>query len=88
MGHRKLQGRTVDQLTEHFAGLALSAAKASASEAAELRSEIQDIEDELKARGPEHHRDLLPLATHPDETVRFEAVAATFRMMLAPATAR
>lgn len=81
MGERKLQGRTVDQLAERFAELALAAEKASADKAAGFRNEIQDIEDELKARGSDHHTDLLPLAMHLDETVRFEAMAATFRMM-------
>jgi len=81
VGERKLQGRTVDQLTERFAELVLAAEKASAEEAAGFRNEIQDIEDELKARGSDHHTDLLPLAIHPDETVRMEAMAATFRMM-------
>lgn len=81
MGARKLQGRTVDELADRFAELVLLAEKASADEAARFRIEIQDIEDELKARGPDHHADLLPLTMHPDEAVHFEAMSATFRMM-------
>jgi hypothetical protein len=82
VGDRKLQDRTLDQLTESFVELVLSSAKASLSESDVLRAGIQDIEEELKARGSEHHTDLLPLAAHSEEAVRFEAVAATFRMML------
>lgn len=81
MGARKLEGRTVDELADRFVDLVLLAEKASADEAARFRIEIQDIEDELKARGPDHHADLLPLTMHPDEAVHFEALAATFRMM-------
>lgn len=81
MGKRKLQGRTVDQLAERFAELVLLAENGSDAEAAGLGNEIQDIEDELKARGPDHHMDLLSLAMHSDETVRLEAMAATLRMM-------
>ncbi len=75
MNRRKLQDKTIDELTERFAELVLSGAKAPCAE-------IQEIENELKARGSEHHRDLLPLASHADERVRFEAVAATYRMIL------
>ena len=75
MNRRKLQDKTIDELAESFAELVLSGAKAPCAE-------IQEIEDELKARGTEHHRDLLPLANHANETVRFEAVAATYRIML------
>jgi hypothetical protein len=75
LNRRKLQDKTIDELAESFAELVLSGAKASCAE-------IHEIEDELKARGAEHHRDLLPLASHADERVRFEAVAATYRMML------
>jgi hypothetical protein len=75
VGRRKLQDKSIDELAERFAELVRSGAKAPCAE-------IQEIEDELKARGPEHHTDLLPLASHADETVRFEAVAATYRMRL------
>jgi hypothetical protein len=75
LNRRKLQDKTIDELAESFAELVLSGAKAP-------YTEIQEIEDELKARGTEHHRDLLPLTSHVDERVRFEAVAATYRMML------
>lgn len=81
MGERKLQGRSVDQLAERFAELVHLAERAPEAEAAGPRDEMQDIEEELKARGEDHHTDLLPLAMHSDETVRFEAIAATFRMM-------
>ncbi|MBM3543990.1 MAG: DUF2019 domain-containing protein [Alphaproteobacteria bacterium] len=79
---RKLQDRTIDQLAENFAALVLSASKLPASKADKLRSEIIEIEDELKARGSEHHTDLLPLADHPDVVVRYEAVAATWMRSL------
>ena len=82
MGDRKLQDRTFDQLTESFIELVLSVAKAPLSESDVRRAGIQEIEEELKARGPDHHTDLLPLAAHSEEAVRFEAVAVTFRMML------
>jgi hypothetical protein len=82
VGRRKLQDLTADQLAKRFAELALSSAKAHASEATRLRGDLQEIEHELNARGADHHTDLLPLAGHPDETVRFEAVAATFRIAL------
>jgi hypothetical protein len=82
LNRRKLQDKTVDELAESFVKLVLSSAKTPGVEAANLGSDIREIEDELKARGTEHHRDLLPLASHTDERVRFEAVAATYRMML------
>ncbi len=82
MKRRKLQDKTIDELTESFAELVLSGANTPGVETTRLRADIQEIEDELKARGTEHYRDLLPLANHADETVRFEAVAATYRMML------
>jgi hypothetical protein len=75
LNRRKLEDKTIDELAESFTELVLLGAKAPCAE-------IQEIEDELKARGTEHHRDLLPLASHADERVRFEAVAATYRMML------
>jgi hypothetical protein len=77
---RKLQDKTIDELAEGFVELVLSVAKTPSVET-RLRAEIQEIEDELKARGTEHYRDLLPLTNHANETVRFEAVAATYRMM-------
>jgi hypothetical protein len=79
---RKFQDSTIDQLAECFAELVLAAANAPISETDRLQDAIREIEDELKARGREHHTDLLPLAQHTDERVRFEAVAATFRIML------
>ncbi len=82
MKRRKFQHRTIDQLVARFVELVSSGAKAEVSEADRLCTELQEIEDELKARGQEHHTDLLPLAAHSDEMVRFEAVAGTFRMML------
>ena len=82
MERRKFQDSTIDHLAERFAELALGAADAPISETDRLQDAIQEIEDELKARGPEHHTDLLPLAQHTDERVRFEAVAATLRIIL------
>lgn len=82
MKHRKLQDKTLDELTKSFAELVLLSASAPVSKTDAFRTRIQEIEDELKARGADHHTDLLPLAGHPDETVRFEAVAATFRIAL------
>ena len=82
MKRRKLQDKTIDELAESFVELVLSGANTPGVETTRLRADIQEIEDELKARGTEHYRDLLPLANHADETVRFEAVAATYRMML------
>ena len=79
---RKLQDKTINKLAESFVELVLSGANTPGVETTRLRADIQEIEDELKARGTEHYRDLLPLANHADETVRFEAVAATYRMML------
>lgn len=81
MQGRKLQDKAIDELTESFVELVLAVAKTAGGETS-LRAEMREIEDELKARGAEHYRDLLPLANHTDETVRFEAVAATYRIML------
>jgi len=72
VGRRKLQDTTVDQLAERFLELVLSSAKATLSESDVLRASRQEIEDELRARGPEHYRDLVPLAGHAEETVRLK----------------
>ena len=81
MAERELQGRTLDQLLERFAELVSLADGAPEGEAIVFRNEMGQIENELKARGPDHTNGLMSLAMHPDETVRMEAMAALFRIM-------
>lgn len=88
MNRRKLQDKTIDELAESFAELVLSGAKAPCAE-------IQEIEDELKARGSEHSRDLMPLASHGDQrrallslydhpNLQVRLIAVTNSLALAP----
>ena len=81
MAERELQGRTLDQLLERFAELVSLADGAPGGEAIVSRDEMGQIENELKARGPDHTNGLMSLAMHSDETVRMEAMAALFRIM-------
>ena len=86
----KLQDMTDEQLVERFAALALGQDEAllmnEIAKFNRLFDQLEDVEEELKAREGDHRNALLALYDHPNAQVRLTAAKAT--LAIAPQDAR
>lgn len=90
MSRVDLEVATIEELVAIFAAVAVNQnAALECSRNAEynrLYRQMEKIEEQLKARGGDQRRALLPLYGHPNPTVRFKAAIAT--LAFAPREAR
>ena len=86
----KPETASVEDLVTFFTSIAIKQNTAAEnlrnSEYNRLYRLMEEIEAQLKSRGGDQRRALLPLYNHPNPTVRFKAAMATFA--LAPREAR
>lgn len=90
MSRVDLEVATIEELVAIFTAIAVNQnAALECSRNAEynrLYRQMEKIEEQLKARGGDQRRALLPLYGHPNPTVRFKAAIAT--LAFAPREAR
>lgn len=85
MSPTKLQAMSVDQLVQRFISIALAQDDAllrdEYAKFNQLFGQMENIEDELKARGGDQRRTLLRLYDHENAQVRLKAALATLAVV-------
>jgi hypothetical protein len=89
MKRRNIQQMTIDQLVERFAEIGIAQEQAilydEHGKYNRLYKQMDAVDNELRARGPEARRSLLQLYSHPNAQVRLKAAVRTLGVAPEPA---